>query len=557
MKKQPHLYYLAAAVSLLTFLVYLRTLQNEFLDWDDGRYIFENRHIQSFDWTFLKWAFFDFYEANWHPLTWISHALDYAVWGLNPVGHHLTNNVLHAVNTFLVVMLVVKLIEVARPVTVFDLKSTPHHSPFTILHSPFSLLAATTTGLLFGLHPVHVESVAWAAERKDLLCALFFLLSIMMYLKYASGAERRAQSVEGQHHAPCAMRSALFPPRHAPCALRSAPFPLRYALFTFVLALLSKPMAVTLPVVLLIVDWYPLRRIQSLKSFWAVCVEKLPFIALSFASSIVTILAQQGAIQSLQVVPLSSRVLVAFNALIAYLGNMVLPLHLIPFYGYPQDVSLFSLKYLFAVFFAVAITAACIVMAKKQKLFLSIWIYYVITLIPVLGIVQVGGQAMADRYAYLPSLGPFLLAGLLAAWFWGSVNERQQGRLLVKRAGVAVAVFVILALAYLTFEQTGIWKNNMALWSSVIEQDPEKAAPIAYKNRGTAFDRKGRVNEALKDYDKAIALGLRDSQIFVNRGLVYLKLGQVALAVSDFNRACALGDMFGCNAPHYLLKPGL
>jgi hypothetical protein len=543
MKKQNHIYYLAAAISLLTFLVYLRTLQNEFVDWDDGRYVFENHHIQSFDLAFFKWAFLDFYEANWHPLTWISHALDYAVWGLNPVGHHLTNNVLHAVNTLLVMVLVAKLIEIAKPVTVHDLKSTPHHSPFTIYDSRFTLLAAATTGLLFGLHPVHVESVAWAAERKDLLCALFFLLSIMMYVKYAGGqkTEDRSQKAEEER-----WQGKFFTNRHY---LLSLGF--------FTLALLSKPMAVTLPVVLLIVDWYPLKRIQSVKSFWSSCVEKIPFIALSFASSIVTILAQKGAIQSLQVIPLSSRVLVAFKALIAYLGNMAFPIHLIPFYAYPQDVSLFSMEYISIIVFAVVITAACIVIAKKQELFLSIWIYYVVTLSPVLGIIQVGGQAMADRYAYLPSLGPFLLTGLLAAWFLGSMNTLRKGRLLVKRAGVFFSGLAFLSLSYLTFEQIGIWKNNMELWSSVIEQDPEKAAPIAYKNRGTAFDRRGQVNEALKDYDKAIALGLGDAQIFVNRGLVYLKLGQVALAVSDFKRACELGDMFGCNAPHYLLKPGL
>ena len=166
-------------------------------------------------------------------------------------------------------------------------------------------------------------------------------------------------------------------------------------------------------------------------------------------------------------------------------------------------------------------------MAKKQKLWLSGWIYYVVTLIPVLGIVQVGGQAMADRYTYLPSLGPFLLMGLAGGMVLGLGEYPEERRLIVKRAGVAAVVPVLSAsLSYLTFEQIGVWKNNMDLWSYVIEKDPEKA-PIAYKNRGTAFDRKGRVNEALKDYDKAIALGLRDAQIYVNRGLVYLKLGQV------------------------------
>ena len=187
-------YYLAGSVSLVTFAVYLYALQNEFVDWDDGDYVFNNPFIRSFNGAFFRWAFLDFYAANWHPLTWISHALDYAVWGLNPLGHHLTNNILHAINTFLVVLLVVKLIEAVH----YSLFPSPesqvpgskshftiHDSRFSAYDSRFTLIAAGTTGLLFGLHPIHVESVAWVAERKDLLCALFYLLSIMIYVNYA------------------------------------------------------------------------------------------------------------------------------------------------------------------------------------------------------------------------------------------------------------------------------------------------------------------------------------------------------------------------------------
>ena len=228
MKQRNVKYYLAASISLIPFFVYLSSLHNEFImSWDDDLYVLNNPFITSLNPAFFKWAFFDFYAANWHPLTWLSHALDYAVWGLNPLGHHLTNNILHAVNTFLVVLLVVKLLEAAS--TSHDSRFTIHHSPFSILHSPFTLIAAATTGLLFGLHPVHVESVAWVAERKDLLCALFFLLSIMMYVK-AQSAERRAQSDVQKESTPCAMRHALCAvPSHAPCALRSA-------FFAFVLA---------------------------------------------------------------------------------------------------------------------------------------------------------------------------------------------------------------------------------------------------------------------------------------------------------------------------------
>jgi hypothetical protein len=197
-------------------VVYLSSLRNDFVGYDDNTYVLNNPHIRSFNPALFKWSFFDFYAANWHPLTWISHALDYAVWGLNPVGHHLTNNILHAVNTFLVVLLVARLMEVA------------------VVNSRFTLIVAGVSGLLFGLHPIHVESVAWAAERKDLLCALFYLLSIIMYMSYRSHKTYRTYFL---------------------------------TLCFFILALLSKPMAVSLPSGPPDTDWYPFKRLTSLPAF--------------------------------------------------------------------------------------------------------------------------------------------------------------------------------------------------------------------------------------------------------------------------------------------------
>ncbi len=172
-------YYLAGSVSLITFLVYLSSLQNEFVEWDDGSYIFRNPFIGSFNLTFLRWAFSDFSTGSWHPLTWISHALDYAIWGLNPLGHHLTNVVLHSANTFMVVVLVTRLVSAWKGEAIRNGQS--------IFSTEWAIFTtAGVTGLLFGLHPLHVESVAWVSERKDLLCAAFFLLSVIMYSKYES-----------------------------------------------------------------------------------------------------------------------------------------------------------------------------------------------------------------------------------------------------------------------------------------------------------------------------------------------------------------------------------
>src|SRR5208283_3314559 len=302
-------YFVAGFVSLLTFLVYLACLNNEFVMWDDNQYVYENPHLHPLNPAFFKWAFSDFYAANWHPLTWVSHALDYAVWGLNPLGHHLTSNILHAVNTFIVVILVAKLLEAWHP--------SRQQNPSPHLSHEGSYIVIALTGLLFGLHPLHVESVAWVSERKDLLCATFFLLSTLAYTKYVSSGG----------------------------GLRNKQYYI-LVLFLFALALLSKPMAVSLPAVLLILDWHPFNRISSMKSLLSAFLEKLPLIALSLVSSVLTVLAQKAgeAIQTFEIIPLASRVLVASQSLLSYLWKMVLPMNLIPYYPYPQHISLFSAK---------------------------------------------------------------------------------------------------------------------------------------------------------------------------------------------------------------------
>jgi tetratricopeptide (TPR) repeat protein len=568
MKRNPA-YYLAASVSLLTFAVYLSSLQNEFVNWDDGTYIVDNPFIHSLNGALLKWAFFDFYASNWHPLTWISHALDYAVWGLNPLGHHLTNNILHAANTFLVVLLVAKLMEavsrgeaVPRPkigrFTESPLQKNdprraepvPTCSGLAGMTNQFSLstdtkavlIAALTTGLLFGLHPIHVESVAWVAERKDLLCALFFLLSIMMYTQYLT-----PPSPYENHNSP------LFPSylkrgrggaegRYFRKGWRSrGSYLLSFAFFT--LALLSKPMAVSLPFVLLILDWYPFRRITSYKTFGTAFIEKIPFIALSLVSSILTVQAQNEAIVPMELVPLSQRILVGVDSLVGYLWKMILPVNLSPFYPYPKNLSPFLLEYFLALVLVTGLTVACLILAKKQKLWLSAWGYYAITLIPVLGVVQVGSQSMADRYTYLPSLGPFLIMGLVMAWVSQKadiLNRSLQG---LKILSIAAAISVPLCLSYLTVQQIGVWKNAIELWSYVIEHEPMKV-PVAYYNRGIAFDRAGQFNKAIEDYDKAIALFPSHFEAYNNRGMAFEKIDQLNRALEDFGSAIAVNPSY-------------
>ncbi len=500
-------YYLAASIALLAFFVYLPAFRNEFVNWDDDIYVYDNPHIRSLDAAFFRWAFLGFHISNWHPLTWMSHAIDYALWGLNPLGHHLTNIILHAINTGLVVVLVLKLFEIAR-------ERSAQNEPSAFLNDWTILITAGVTGLLFGIHPVHVESVAWVSERKDLLCALFFLLSV---LAYANAVRRMGHGAESKRLTPGALLSAL-------CF--------------FILALLSKPMAVTLPMILLILDWYPLNRIRSWREFWSMNAEKLPFFAFSLASSVLTVLAQRtgGAMAAMEVVPLFIRTLVATESLIAYLGKILLPINLIPFYPYPRDVSLFSFEYLSAISLIAGITAACMVMVKKQRIGLSAWGYYVATLIPVLGIVQAGGQAMADRYTYLPSLGPFLIVGLMSA----AVSEKaqwahQRGRVV----SITAVLFILISLLSLTVRQIGVWRTSMDLWNYVIQKGPDEA-PLAYYNRGQIYMNRGQFGEAIEDYSMAIRLNPAYQEAVYNRGLAFEKSGQPDRAVEDYERAISL-----------------
>jgi protein O-mannosyl-transferase len=505
------IYYIASAVALATLLVYLSTLQNAFVEWDDPSYIVKNPNIRSLNLALLKWAFFGFHVSNWHPLAWLSHAIDYWAWGLNPVGHHLTSIVIHAINTFVVVLLVFKLLDVVP-------KPIHRNNEARSLSDRRIFITAVTTGLLFGLHPLHVESVAWISERKDLLCALFFLLSILKYIQYAKRLLN--ESVLGKN-------------------ISQQVFNKNYVLtfIFFSLSLLSKPMAITLPIVLLLLDWYPLDRIRF-QSYKALLIEKVPFFILSLFSAVLTILAQKsgGAIATIEEFPLSVRVIVGVKTLIVYLWKMIYPLNLIPFYPYPQDASLFSLKYISAIVLVIVISSICLI-DWKRKIWLSVWAYYVVTLLPVLGIVQVGSQSMADRYTYLPSLSIFIAIGIGVAWV---AEKLLKGRGLssVILAGSALLTLSLI-MSYLTIKQISIWKNSYSLWSYVIKKEPGQV-PQAYFSLGTVFLEKEELDSALAYYSKALELNPKYVEAYENRGYIYEKMGRFYEAASDYSKSIDL-----------------
>ncbi len=494
----------ASIVALITFIVYFPSLRNGFVNWDDNEYVYDNPLIRSLDVQLLKSALTDFHAANWHPLTVLSHAVDYALWGLNPLGHHLTNNILHALNAALVVILLARILT----------SVVNHKRNRTFLTDRAIVIAGAATGLLFGIHPLHVESVAWIAERKDLLCALFYLLAVIAYTYNAR------ETAADNAHSLCFSWTYLV------------------SIVFFCLALLSKPMAVTLPLVLFILDWHPFDRIKSLKTFWKVLFEKLPFAALSLMVSILTVLAQHKAMRSIEEVPFGSRLAVAAQSLTVYLQKMILPTRLVPFYPYPQDASLFSTDTAIAICAVAVITAACVMVRSRQRLWLSLWGFYVITLLPVLGIVQVGAQSMADRYTYLPSLGPFFAIGLISAggyerassnkWGWGS-----------KTAGIVIAMSMVASLSYATVRQIGVWKNSIVFWNYVIDKEPSRVS-FAHNNLGAAYASKKLFAPAIAQYHTALRIKPDYVEAYTNLGTAYLSQRMPDRAMEQFRAALRL-----------------
>ncbi len=496
--------------------VYTPSLDNDFVNWDDNLYIYENPHIFTLNVGSIYRMFTAFHAGLWMPLAWISHAVDYAMWGFNPFGHHLTSIILHALNTILFFMLIVLLVITVRA-------SGQTHPPVLIPASLLSpvLVAAGVAALLFGVHPLRVESVVWACERKDVLCGFFYLLSLLYYVSYAAAPARQKRR--------------------------------KYAvvLLMFLCALLSKPMAVTLPAILLLLDFHPLKRLTltSMKSSWVVW-EKIPFLLLSIGTGIVTTIAQsEEAIISLERLPLLARLLNALSSVVFYLEKIVLPLNLAPFYPYPRNIYLFDAKYIIAGMVVLLISGGCIRLVKKLPALAAVWMYYLITLLPVLGIVQAGHQAAADRFTYLPSASIFLLAGIGVLWVIEKIIPAKRkalwGGLWMTLIGAVVAV-----LSYATIQQISTWKNSVSLWTHAISIFPN-AVSLPYCNLGNAYLDRGLLDEALDAYKKALAIDSRDVTAHANAGVAYEKKGMVVAAISKYKDAIAVNA--GLALPHYNL----
>jgi tetratricopeptide (TPR) repeat protein len=468
---------------LVTAVIYSSVLRNDFAYYDDESYITANIHIQKgLSWTSIKWAFTSIgYSDNWHPLTWLSHMLDVQLFGLDPAGHHFTNLFLHVLATLLL----------------FGF----------LFYTTGVLWPSTLVAALFALHPLHVESVAWVAERKDVLSAVFWFATLWTYAYYI-----RRPNIK------------------------------KYALvfIFFALGLLAKPMLVTLPVILLLLDYWPLERLPlNRRSLGWLAAEKLPFVLLTIASSIITVIAQRGAIGSLHQYTLMTRVSNAIISYCVYLCQTFWPMKLSAFYTYllPQPVpAILSLLLL------IAITTAVIWSGRKKKYLITGWLWYIVSLVPVIGIVQVGSQAHADRYTYIPLIGIFIMV----AWGLYAIADKKTRFKKLLLNLVLSALFIGMAIK--TREQIGCWKNGITLFTHGFNVTKGRVNENAYYNFGNLLMEAGRTDEAMFYYRKALEINPNHAKSHINYGLLLSDIGRTDEAIAHYLKALQHGtDVVACN----------
>lgn len=480
-------YITSGLLALIILSVFSTILDNNFVNWDDNKYIYENPNIKLINAYFFNWLSKAIVVGNWHPLTVLSHSIDYQIWGLDPFGHHLTNLVIHAFNTVLVFLLVQLLLRAVH--------DRPKENTWTAL----------LTALFFGLHPLRVESVAWASERKDILYAFFYLLSLITYLFYTYFSINKHK--------------------------------LYYflSLTCFLLALLSKPMAVTLPVVLLILDFFPLKRLKS--EIHILIVEKMPFYLLSFLFCAITMWSQNldGAIKALEFSPLSIRIFVAVRAYIIYFEKFLFPFNLAPIYPYPlSTTNLASIAFIIPALILMLLLYIILRNFKKNRIFSALGLYYIITLLPVIGIIKVGDQALADRYSYLACLAPTLLCGLAVSNFLIFHGNR-----IYRKTTLIILILIVLFLSINTIKQLGVWQDSVTLWSHETKLYPDSISR-AYLKLGLAYDDSGNSKMAIKSYSKAIDINPLYRDAFNNRAVAYSGEGNYLMAMQDLDKAIKL-----------------
>jgi protein O-mannosyl-transferase len=466
----------------------------DFINFDDPTYVVDNRMIrQGITLEGVKWAFSSVYASNWHPLTWVSHMLDVELFGLDPGKHHLTNVFFHMLNSVLLFLVL------------FGMTGMQWRS---------AVVAA-----LFALHPLHVESVAWVSERKDVLSSFFWILTMAVYLWYI-----KDQTIT------------------------------RYlvTVFAYIFGLLSKPMLVTLPFVLILLDYWPLDRItrpmEAGKEGWdsflsginwpkipLILIEKVPLIIIAAASSSITVYAQKsgGAMQPFEHLQLGTRVLNSIASYVSYLWKAVWPSGLAVFYPYPDRFQP-AVVVLCSIFLLLS-TILVLIFARRNQYLPVGWFWYLGTLLPVIGLVQVGSQSMADRYTYLPLIGIFIMA----VWGFGDLLSKIH---LGKAASVTASAGTLLLFSVITWNQVGFWKDSITLFKHAL--DVTRNNDLAHFNLGHALEERGDINGAIRNYQATIQISPYDVPALTSLGAMLLDLGKMEEAKKYLQEALRINPMY-------------
>jgi tetratricopeptide (TPR) repeat protein len=470
--------YLCVGLALVTAVAFFPALKNNFVNFDDNTYVYENPKVAAgLTRRGITWAFTHFHSSNWHPLTWLSHMLDCQLYGLNAGGHHFTSVLLHAV---VAILLFIVLQEMTG----------------AVWRSVF-------VAAVFAIHPLRVESVAWISERKDILSGLFFVLTLAAYVKHA----------------------------RAPSLGRYLVVVLLYAF-----GLMCKPMLVSLPLVLLLLDYWPLRRFTEPSSTRRLFIEKLPLIGLAAMSCLVTLFAQRLTAVSTNHIPLAWRVGNAAVACMIYIVQMVWPLHLAPFYPHPADGQfapgvinqLPAWQIVLAIVAIIGISIAAVLRRRERPYAFTGWFWYLVMLGPVIGIVQVGVQAHADRYTYLPQIGLYVLvswsvAHLIVSW--------RASRIIL----TAAAAILLMGLTWIARAQVRYWHDSETLWKHSLAVTEDNDFP--HYGLGDVYFARGELDKAIAEF--RLALDLRPNSPYAHNdiGLVLTKMGRPDEAVDHFNAA--------------------
>src|SRR5437867_1435788 len=481
-------------IALITVAAFLPALQNQFVSWDDAENFLDNPHYRGLGWSQLHWMWTT-HQGHYIPLTWMTLGLDYLLWGMNPFGYHLTSLLLHAANAVAFFFVVRRILKRALP------------SPSERGHA--LAVSAGFAALVFAFHPLRGESVAWVTERRDVLSGLFYLSAILVYLR---ACERGARG-RGWYWLSVAV---------------------------FGCALLSKSMVVNLPVVLLILDVYPLRRLGGFVGWWSeparrIYVEKIPFVLLAAAASAVAVMAQLSKSAMISVAHLSAlgRLAVSAYGLSFYLWKMVVPLNLSPLYMRPPTVDPEASPFILSYGLVLAITAIVLALRRRIPGLPAAWAAYVVVPLPVPGIFPRGSQIAADRYTYLAGLGWAILAGasLLAC--------RHATRFLIRGS----AVGVLVGLGVLTWNQVHVWHDSEKLWTHALAIDPKSS--VAHSNLGSALIAQGKPAEASEHFREALRIRPDYADAHSNLGTALAQQGKLSEAVEHYGQALKIKPDFG------------